>query len=322
MNRPKIPAYVQRQVALEAGDRCAVCGNTSSLEFAHITPYSETLDHSPENLLYMCANCHTKADEDKWPRLKFQGYKESPWVLRPKFGRVPPASNWSLVECKIKTKIADFNPDVMRHALASFLRISVDEIEIQSIAEGSVIVSFKLPKASAHTLLDAWENSDPILLELISGLDAVTASLELQIERVAQSLTDGLNSIAASNLDLAEGLKQSLDRITNWQPVPSEDFWQALKSAPELAELPSIQAEFDRFNDLASTLLHERMSRFPNVEVTIKPFSAADALPPPGSPKFPYGFKVGRIRKDPGQDFQQKDPEEPSEDTKPLKRES
>lgn len=81
-HRPEIPVEVKRQVRTECGDRCAVCGCGAGLEIAHISAWSESGDNSPENLIYLCAGCHARADREKWGENHLRKYKDKPWVAR------------------------------------------------------------------------------------------------------------------------------------------------------------------------------------------------------------------------------------------------
>jgi tetratricopeptide (TPR) repeat protein len=81
-NRPRIPADVERQVLIDAGHRCAVCGAELPLERAHIIAWSRSKDHSAANLLCLCANCHGRADTEKWGEETLRQYKQRPWVIR------------------------------------------------------------------------------------------------------------------------------------------------------------------------------------------------------------------------------------------------
>lgn len=89
-NRPRIPADVERQVLIEAGHRCAVCGSELPLERAHIIAWSRSKDHSAANLLCLCANCHGRADTEKWGEETLRQYKQRPWVIR---ARIEAAQN-------------------------------------------------------------------------------------------------------------------------------------------------------------------------------------------------------------------------------------
>ena len=81
-SRPKIPADIQRQVLIESGHRCAVCGESTPINRAHIIPWHKTHEHKFENLICLCANCHNRADKENWGKLTLQEYKQRPWILR------------------------------------------------------------------------------------------------------------------------------------------------------------------------------------------------------------------------------------------------
>ncbi len=81
-NRPAIPADVERQVLIDAGHRCVVCGCELPLERAHIIAWSQSKDHSAANLLCLCANCHGRADTEGWGAATLREYKQRPWVIR------------------------------------------------------------------------------------------------------------------------------------------------------------------------------------------------------------------------------------------------
>lgn len=78
MNRPPIPTKIRRQVLLEAGHRCAIptCRMTT-IEVAHIVPYSNVKEHKFENLIALCPNCHTRFDKGEIDKLSVLEYKEN-----------------------------------------------------------------------------------------------------------------------------------------------------------------------------------------------------------------------------------------------------
>lgn len=78
--RPKIPAGIAREIMIEAGHRCAVCGTPCSLEKAHIIPWHESKQHRAEDLICLCANCHALADHERWRATVLREYKRHPWV--------------------------------------------------------------------------------------------------------------------------------------------------------------------------------------------------------------------------------------------------
>ncbi|MFN8368425.1 MAG: HNH endonuclease signature motif containing protein [Candidatus Kapaibacterium sp.] len=76
MNRPPIPTNLRRQVLVEAGHRCAIpsCRMTT-IEIAHIVPYSKVKEHKFENLIALCPNCHTRFDKGEIDKLSVLEYK-------------------------------------------------------------------------------------------------------------------------------------------------------------------------------------------------------------------------------------------------------
>jgi len=62
--RPPIPTGIKREIKAEAGGECAICHkNANSCEAAHIDPVARSKNNHPENLIWLCANHHTKFDK-------------------------------------------------------------------------------------------------------------------------------------------------------------------------------------------------------------------------------------------------------------------
>lgn len=81
-NRPRIPKDIERQIFFETGHRCAVCGEPTPLERAHIIPWHKTKEHKAEDLMCMCANCHERSHKENWDEKTLRMYKEQPWITR------------------------------------------------------------------------------------------------------------------------------------------------------------------------------------------------------------------------------------------------
>ncbi|WP_205910403.1 zinc finger domain-containing protein [Rhizobium sp. FKL33] len=61
--RPPVPNGIQREIKEEASGECAIClKNGNSCEAAHINPVAKSKNNHPENLIWLCANHHTKFD--------------------------------------------------------------------------------------------------------------------------------------------------------------------------------------------------------------------------------------------------------------------
>jgi hypothetical protein len=60
--RPATPPAIKKDIALESHLGCAICGSMDSGEVAHIEAVSHSYNNSPDNLIYLCPNHHTKYD--------------------------------------------------------------------------------------------------------------------------------------------------------------------------------------------------------------------------------------------------------------------
>jgi hypothetical protein len=60
--RPHIPTAILTDIKAEAHQGCAICGHMDNGEVAHIDPVATSLNNSPDNLILLCPNHHTKYD--------------------------------------------------------------------------------------------------------------------------------------------------------------------------------------------------------------------------------------------------------------------
>lgn len=76
MNRPAIPAEIKRKVLVEAGHRCVIphCAS-AEIDVHHIIPWEICQDHSPDNLIALCPNCHRRAHKGDIDRKSLIIYK-------------------------------------------------------------------------------------------------------------------------------------------------------------------------------------------------------------------------------------------------------
>ncbi len=161
--RPAIPADIKRQVLIESGHRCAVCGRFSPLELAHIIPWHKSKEHKAENLICLCANCHGQSHKGKWDEKTLREYKKRPYVIRQREKEdIKPKPRIS-VTLWIDLELEEFNEETERwiqSVLAGFLLIPRDMIRKVFIEKGSLKVTIELPERSAEKLLDAYEKED------------------------------------------------------------------------------------------------------------------------------------------------------------------
>lgn len=177
-SRPAIPRPLARRILIESGHRCAVCGESCSLEKAHIVPWCKTRDHSAKNLICLCATCHHRADHEKWGAATLRSYKKRPWILRSR-NSDSPVKKIVPVELICSLEVSDYDEKAERfliHALASFLEISPTEITVRRVLEGSLRIVVEIPEEVAQRLKSIDDTGDS---SLDSSFWAETAPLGL-----------------------------------------------------------------------------------------------------------------------------------------------
>ena len=151
-DRPSIPAATVRALLVECGHRCAVCGEGTALENAHVIPWSKTKEHSFENLIVLCAVCHSRCDKEKWDQKTLHAYKERPWVARYRMKpEHPDGTNFLL---RFDGTKDSFETDKERAiaAIESALDLNRGSVVIVSVVSGSVLVVVALPARAAPIL--------------------------------------------------------------------------------------------------------------------------------------------------------------------------
>lgn len=173
-NRPAIPAEIKREILLESGQRCAVCGTPCPLETAHIIPWHKSREHKAEDLICLCANCHERADKENWGEKTLREHKRMPWVLR-QYKNVDsmPESAFRLeitIGMDSSERFDDKNQRWLQYGIAAFLEIPPQAVRIVAIEQGSVKVTIELPARSANRLMIAYQEHNPELLICLAPL--------------------------------------------------------------------------------------------------------------------------------------------------------
>lgn len=72
---------------VEAGHRCAIptCRATTT-EIAHIVPWSQVREHTFENLIALCPNCHSRYDKGEIDRQSMRMYKHNLGLISGRYG--------------------------------------------------------------------------------------------------------------------------------------------------------------------------------------------------------------------------------------------
>ncbi len=76
MNRVAIPNELKRKLLIESGHRCAIqtCKHPD-VEFHHIIPWGKCQEHSYDNMIVLCPNCHARADRGEIDKKALLQYK-------------------------------------------------------------------------------------------------------------------------------------------------------------------------------------------------------------------------------------------------------
>lgn len=186
-SRPSIPTNVKRDVLHESRHRCAVCGHALSLEMAHVIPWRKTKDHSLENLIALCPNCHSQADSEDWGADYLRRYKNAPFALEGRQAKRTTASQQAAIDL-----IMGADPDDLPLSerfkilkqVAVFLEIPLQEVDLLGVKRtNSSRVTLGLPKKSAYALYEAFSFGDNRLFYLFRDLDL----LRIELPRVNES---------------------------------------------------------------------------------------------------------------------------------------
>lgn len=188
--RPKVPRAVKEEVLYEAGNRCAVCCGEAALELAHIIPWAIVQEHTADNLICMCANCHTRSHDEQWTARHLHRYKAKPCVSR-RVPTKPESPERRQIVLRLEGRFEDFDEGRQRQvvsAMATLLDLDVKEFRIVKVEAGSVLVTLELPAEYADRLINAHARGDarldylihlPDTIEVAEPRDAISAGLSL-----------------------------------------------------------------------------------------------------------------------------------------------
>ena len=171
INRPAIPAATKREILIESGHRCAVCGESTPLENAHIIPWNNSHDHSPENLICLCANCHQRADTERWGTKTLQEYKCRPWVFRryEHTSDEPRTKLEAVIQLEYK-QFGDQDKALLISAISAVGEVAPSTVKIVLIQQSSVKVTFELPVSGAKKVLDAYRRQNELFTDMLFPL--------------------------------------------------------------------------------------------------------------------------------------------------------
>lgn len=205
--RPAIPIEIQREVLFQSRHRCAVCCEPTPLEKAHIIPWHETHDHTEPNLVALCANCHTRADVEKWGEVYLRKYKQNPCALAANaMPRMTPEQK-AMVDM-----IAATDPDRMNDAqrlrlasmIAAYAGVSYTDVRVVAVASSnSSRIRIELPRNGAEALIAGFQAQDPRLAAFLEDFALGIGIPEKKLHKVSPTDPGPLKPVGVLRLEAA-----------------------------------------------------------------------------------------------------------------------
>lgn len=179
--RPAIPVETKREVLFASRHRCAVCCEPTPLEQAHIDPWTKSKDHSAANLIALCPNCHTRADNEKWGEKYLKKYKDNPCALAANAAPPMTPEQKCLIDLILSRSPDELN-DMERLRVVSmtagYAGVHVEQMKILSVtAANSSQVRMEVPKAAAESLIAGFESADPRLAAFLEDNELLYAGV-------------------------------------------------------------------------------------------------------------------------------------------------
>lgn len=209
-NRPAIPTLLERRVLMESGHRCAIptC-SYPTVEIHHIVPWEKCKEHTYDNLIALCPNCHSRADRGEIDRKSLLLYKsrlQSIFSCDSLQTDKPITTLNGSDDVRYKVKAINYNT-----SSAPWYEIEIDlpifdeqtvngANEINLVLQGSVFNEIH----RFRSLMNDWQ--DHVDADLISQESILNGSYHISL------LTDSMVSLSFSYMQYCAGAAQP----SNW----------------------------------------------------------------------------------------------------------
>ncbi len=201
-SRPSIPIDIQREVLFQARHRCAVCCEPTPLEKAHIIPWRRSHDHSEANLIALCANCHERADKEKWGEAYLRRYKENPCALAAH--AMPPMTAEQkamvdLITAVDADRMTEFQRIRLVSMVAAYAGVTFSSLRIAAVEQtNSSRIRLELPRSGAEALIAGFQAQDPRLAAFLEDIALDVCCVPEKARRHDQQ--SGFGPLAAAGL--------------------------------------------------------------------------------------------------------------------------
>ncbi len=177
LGRPAIPKDIEREVLLEARHRCSVCCAPLPLQRAHICAWSTSHSHASENLIALCANCHSRADHENWGERALRRYKQSPCAIIAHAAKPASPEQQCIIDLILACDPEDMTAMQRRRLVsmvAAYAEVSIESVTITEVRpHNSSIASLIVPEHVANRLAAGWMRRDPLLIELLEDIPVI-----------------------------------------------------------------------------------------------------------------------------------------------------
>ena len=221
IGRPAIPVEIKRDVLFEARHRCAVCCEPTPLERAHIRAWSKSQDHSVANLIALCANCHARADSEKWGEEYLGRYKKNPCALAANAPPVVSAEQKAIIDMVVASDPEQMTDEQRRRfvsMVAAYAGVQIGSIQVLSVSSAnSIRLRLEMPEGVAAKLLTGFERRDPLLGAFLDDfvlvrVERVTPQQALGIRARTTDVSEkGLETLIIKHMTGGDGLAVPAD---------------------------------------------------------------------------------------------------------------
>lgn len=208
-SRPAIPMDTQRYLLFECRYRCACCCEPVSLEKAHIDPWANSKDHSAENLVVLCGNCHTRSHAEHWPESQLKKFKMQPCALERE--RMPPASpeQKAMIDLIVASPVESMTErqrERLVRMVAAYADVAISDVRVVAVVPtNSSLLRLEMPRTAAERVILGFQAEDPRLASFLDDFALASPAGESQ-----------------GKLALPFGLDGGLKLIETARPTPAE----------------------------------------------------------------------------------------------------
>lgn len=209
-------------ILMESHHRCSLCGDSCPLERDYIILLDKNKPDTPDNRIYLCESCWSKAEKEKWDEYILKEQKKNPVNFRYPGKAVLRSHKPSKVQMILDMDLNDFGGKLkvfLISCISSFLAIAPSLVKITQVGQGTVIVTLEIPFSKKKKLLAAGLTENDELPKYAYPLRILKICSPLKKEKTA--LQKKINNITSYIEDIS---KNPFDIKIDFNTIESIDF--------------------------------------------------------------------------------------------------